>query len=108
VLAEVCLERGQIGYVFRGVSAVPIPLLSGTRAVPSSSRYECLFAPVYNPNDTAITGNPTVGPDQNYGLNDVWGRLQGAANNLLPQNYSLTWLRATWLRAGSPRGPWGA
>jgi Chaperone of endosialidase len=46
--------------------------------------------PVYNPNDTAITGNPTVGADQNYGLNDVWGRLQGAANNLLPQNYSLS------------------
>jgi hypothetical protein len=44
--------------------------------------------PGFNP--ALISGNPSAGAADNYGLNDVWSRLQSATNNLQPQNYATT------------------
>lgn len=46
--------------------------------------------PAYPINYGAITGSPTQGAATNYGLNDVYGNLQNALNNLQVRNYSAT------------------
>ena len=55
---------------------------------------------VYQPppfpiNQGAIAGNPVANAGGNYGLNDVWGNLSTAVQNLTPQNYAASAPSAT-------------